>query len=286
MIEIDLETRIWGILCSLPALFMLIASIAQFLTTIDIDRNVIVHMLFVLFAIFAFIVYGVFFDVMGYICRKKEEERVSERMLKGYRKQAENNEYILEVHHEIRHHMNALSSYLKQEDYAGAKQYTQKFTEEAEQLPFVTYTANALVNSILSEFAERASRCKTTVEYNIIIGRKLNLEDIDLCRMLTNILENAVEGCQKVSEGQRIIRLNLHSKGNFLFIKCENSCNENNLKITNGKYKSSKKNSDRHGYGLKIINGIAEKYNGILSVQARDGFFAVTTTLCLDENNE
>lgn len=37
---------------------------------------------------------------------------------------------------------------------------------------------------------------------------------------------------------------------------------------------------------LKIINGIAEKYNGILSVQVHDGFFAVTTTLCLDENNE
>ena len=55
------------------------------------------------------------------------------------------------------------------------------------------------------------------------------------------------------------------------------------MRITNGKYKSSKKNSDRHGYGLKIINGIAEKYNGILSVQVRGGFFAVTTTLCLDE---
>ena len=64
------------------------------------------------------------------------------------------------------------------------------------------------------------------------------------------------------------------------------SCNEDNLRITNGNYKSSKKNSDRHGYGLKIINGIAEKYNGILNVQVRGGFFAVTTTLCLDENNE
>ena len=40
------------------------------------------------------------------------------------------------------------------------------------------------------------------------------------------------------------------------------------------------------GYGLKIINGIAEKYNGILNVQVRGGFFAVTTTLCLDENND
>ena len=243
MINADLESRIWKILCSLPALFILIASIAQFSSIINLSNNIVVHVMFVLFAVFAFMVYAVFFSVMGYIRSK-------------------------------------------QEDYAGARQYIQKFTEEAEQLPFVTYTANALVNSILSEFAERASRYKAIVEYSIIISRRLNMEDIDLCRMLTNILENAVEGCQNVSEGQRIIRLNLHSKGNFLFIKCENSCNEDNLRITNGKYKSSKKNSDRHGYGLKIINGIAEKYNGILSVQVHDGFFAVTTTLCLDENNE
>ena len=286
MINADLESRIWKILCSLPALFILIASIAQFSSIINLSTNMVVHAMFVLFAVLAFIVYAVFFSVMEYIRSKQEEQRISERILESYRNQAENNEHILEMHHEIRHHMNALSAYLKQEDYAGARQYTQKFTEEAEQLPFVTYTANALVNSILLEFAERASRYKAIVEYSIIIGRKLNMEDIDLCRMLTNILENAVEGCQKVSEGQRIIRLNLHSKGNFLFIKCENSCNEDNLRITNGKYKSSKKNSDRHGYGLKIINGIAEKYNGILNVQVRGGFFAVTTTLCLDENNE
>ena len=286
MINADLESRIWKILCSLPALFILIASIAQFSSIINLSNNIVVHVMFVLFAVFAFMVYAVFFSVMGYIRSKQEEQRISERMLESYRNQAENNEHILEIHHEIRHHMNALSSYLNQEDYAGARQYTQKFTEEAEELPFVTYTANALVNSILSEFAERASRYKAIVEYSIVIGRSLNMEDIDLCRMLTNILENAVEGCQKVSEEQRIIRLNLHSKGNFLFIKCENSCNEDNLRITNGKYKSSKKNSDKHGYGLKIINGIAEKYNGILNVQVRGGFFAVTTTLCLDENNE
>ena len=286
MIEIDLETRIWGILCSLPALFMLIASIAQFLTTIDIDRNVIVHMLFVLFAIFAFIVYGVFFGVMGYICRKKEEERVSECMLEGYRKQAENNEYILEAHHEIRHHMNALSAYLKERDYMGAEEYIHKFADDAGQLPFVTYTANTLVNSILSEFSEKAKRCKVKVDYSIIIGSQLNMEDIDLCRMLNNILENAVEGCKKVSGERRFIRLNLHSKEIFLFVKCENGCDEGSLRVANGKYRSTKRDISKHGYGLKIMGEIAEKYNGILSVQVHNGLFSVTTTLCLDEKNE
>lgn len=93
--------------------------------------------------------------------------------------------------------MNALSAYLKERDYMGAEEYIHKFADDAGQLPFVTYTANTLVNSILSEFSEKAKRCKVKVDYSIIIGSQLNMEDIDLCRMLNNILENAVGGMQK-----------------------------------------------------------------------------------------
>ncbi len=73
MIEIDLETRIWGILCSLPALFMLIASIAQFLTTIDIDRNVIVHMLFVLLLYLHLLCMACFLALWGTFAVKKRK---------------------------------------------------------------------------------------------------------------------------------------------------------------------------------------------------------------------
>lgn len=168
----------------------------------------------------------------------------------------------------------------------GAEEYIHKFADDAGQLPFVTYTANTLVNSILSEFSEKAKRCKVKVDYSIIIGSQLNMEDIDLCRMLNNILENAVEGCKKVSGERRFIRLNLHSKENFLFVKCENGCDEGSLRVANGKYRSTKRDISKHGYGLKIMGEIAEKYNGILSVQVHNGLFSVTTTLCLDEKNE
>lgn len=286
MIDANLETRIWRILCLLPALFILIASVSQFSSVLTINEDIIVHMLFVVFAIFAFIVYGVFFGVMGYIYNKKEEQLVSERMLDSYQKQAENNEHILKIHHEIRHHMNALSAYLKREDYEGAWQYISKFSDDAQQVPFVTYTDNALVNSIFSEFYEHAVRCNIKIEYTIIISSKLGMEDIDLCRILANILENAIEGCEKVSEERRFIRLTLLSKGNFLFIKCENACDENGLNTANGKYRTTKGDIGKHGYGLKIIREIAEKYNGILSVETQNGIFAVTTNLCLDENTE
>ena len=192
----------------------------------------------------------------------------------------------MEVHHEIRHHMNALSAYLSQDDYAGAQQYIHKFAAEAEQLPFVTYTANTLVNSILSEFSGRARHCGTEVEYNILLGSKVDMQDIDLCRMLTNLLENAVEGCQKIPKERRFIRLDLRAKGNFLYVNCENACDESGLQPANGRYSSTKIAAGKHGYGLKIIGEITEKYNGILSVQARNGIFTVTTNLCLNEQTE
>ena len=65
----------------------------------------VVHAMFVLFAVFAFIVYAVFFSVMEYIRSKQEEQRISERILESYRNQAENNELFWKMHHEIRHHM-------------------------------------------------------------------------------------------------------------------------------------------------------------------------------------
>ena len=69
-------------------------------------------------------------------------------------------------------------------------------------------------------------------------------------------------------------------------MKCENGCDEGSLRVANGKYRSTKSDIGKHGYGLKIIGEIAEKYNGILSVQVHNGVFSATTTLCLDEKNE
>ena len=109
--------------------------------------------------------------------------------------------------------------YLKQEDYQGARQYIQKFTEEARQLPLSpTQPMLWSIPSFQNLQNVPAKIYKAIVEYSIIIGRGSTWKML-ICADVGNILENAVEECQKVSEGQRIIRLNL-IQGNFLFIKC------------------------------------------------------------------
>lgn len=281
MSDAKMEARIWRVLCVIPVLFMLTASAAYFFEIIPTDNDILISIYSILFTIFALIVYAVIFRVMSYIRRQQEEYRNADRMLESYRNQAENNELIHEIHHEIKHHLNALSVYLEQKDYDGAKQYLKEFAEDTERLPATTYTAHPLINSILTEFAGRAKIEGIEIEYDIIVGSKLNMDDVDLCRMLANILENAVEGCEKVPQAQRFIRFKLHSKGNFLYLNCENSCNESSLKRNNGRYITTKKDKNSHGFGLRIIGKISEKYNGILTTRVKNSVFTATTNLCL-----
>lgn len=281
MSNAKIEARIWRVLCVIPVLFMLIASAAYFSELISTDNDILISIYSILFTIFALIMCAVIFRIMDYIHRQQEEYRNAERMLESYRNQAENNELIHEIHHEIKHHLNALSVYLEQKDYVGAEQYLKKFAKDTERLPATTYTAHPLINSILAEFAGRAKQEGIEIEYNIIVGSKLNMDDVDLCRVLANILENAVEGCEKVPQAQRFIRFKLHSKGNFLYLNCENSCNESSLKSNNGRYITTKKDKNSHGFGLRIIGKISEKYNGILMTQVKNNIFTATTNLCL-----
>lgn len=281
MVDAKLDKRIWHVLCTVPVLFVPIASAAYFPEIMPFENDILIPIYSILFTLFAFIVYAVIFRVMEYIRRQQEEHLTAERMLESYRNQAENNERIHEIHHEIRHHLNALSILLTEKDYSGAEQYLKKISKDAESLPSVTYTAHPLINSILTEFANRAAQNDIKTEFSIIVGNKLNIDDVDLCRVLANILENAVEGCEKVLQEQRFIRFKLHSKGNFLYFNCENSCNESSLKTVNGRYITTKATLGAHGFGLRIIGQISEKYNGILTVQVQNDVFTVTTNLCL-----
>ena len=283
MVDARLEARIWRTLCVVPILFVPIASAAFFPEILPFEDNILIPLYSIIFTIFAFIVYAVIFRVMGYIRRQQDEYLTAERTLEGYRNQAQSHERIRELHHEIKHHLNALSAYMEQKDYHGAQRYLQNIVEDTSQLPAVTYTAHPLINSILTEFASRAEREGTSTEYDVVVDSRLNMDDVDLCSVLTNILENAAEGCARVPETKRFIRFKLYSKGNFLYFNCENSCDESSLKRNNVRFSTTKDGSGAHGYGLRIIGGIAEKHNGILTTQAHNSVFTLTTNLCLDD---
>ena len=104
--------------------------------------------------------------------------------------------------------------------------------------------------------------------------RYMNVSDI--CSLFGNIMENAVEACERVTDTERrVISLNVRSVAGQVSVCAENYF-EGEVKFADGLPVTGKEDTFRHGYGVKSIRMIAEKYGGSMQCSARDGLFRVS----------
>ena len=111
-------------------------------------------------------------------------------------------------------------------------------------------------------------------------GKCLGFMDaVDLYTMVGNTLDNAVESAAQLADAeQRTISLMVFSRAGLVFFQVENYY-QGELRFDGPLPRTSKPDLDRHGFGLKSIQGIAEKYGGLLTVQAEDHIFLLRVTL-------
>ena len=104
------------------------------------------------------------------------------------------------------------------------------------------------------------------------------MSDIDLCVILGNLIDNAVESCEKVAEGSRFLRLYIGVFKKQLYLSVTNATAETVRKI-DAAYISTKRGN--HGHGLKRIDRVVEKYGGYVNRQNEPGVFATEILLPL-----
>lgn len=207
------------------------------------------------------------------------EER-SRLTLEGYNRMLKAEEATNSVRHEMRHHMIALMGILKEDGNKRACDYIAAVTEGLDALPAFRYSQNLLVNVIAGEYLDRAAAQGIEIEYSLSVPVDLEMADEDLSVFLTNMLENALEACEKMDGGQkRYIHVKMYVHNHFLFIGCINSSSFQS-KEHDGSIKR-KKDPRSHGYGMAAMSRIAEKYGSILKVEQSPLEFSVKTNLCL-----
>ena len=144
-------------------------------------------------------------------------------------------------------------------------------------------TGNDVIDTLL---AERKLYCSA---HNITLTVLADAEKLDyigatdICALFGNMLENAVEATGKVSDpARRVININIRPVSGQMFICVENSFDDK-PKIIDGMPSTSKEDKTHHGYGLKSIKIITEKYDGVFSYNIEDGIFRVSVLLPLPE---
>jgi signal transduction histidine kinase len=181
------------------------------------------------------------------------------------------------IKHEIRNHLAALRTYMKDGRYADAENYLEKFAAEAGAVTDAVYHDHFLINAVLGSLLNSAKEFGIQVDLNLKAAPEY-IADHDFYSLLTNILENAVEACTVIPEGsERFIRLSITHRAPYLIIRCENS-RAGQIISTDGQIQSSKAESG-HGFGLWTLRRIVDTYDGIMDISYGDFTFTITAAL-------
>lgn len=216
------------------------------------------------YLIFAFVMCGIY---IFYFVRIKNEE--VNRLLNMRNDLLESNYHSLRkaydenrmMYHDFKNHMLVVSELIQEEKNREALEYINTYIHWTlsinQRVESGCKIIDIIVNCKIAEALEKLIDFKCEVEY---IG-EICIEDIDMCALLANLLDNAIEACAKLQQEKRWIYLRIKRKNEMLLIKIENSMKESCVE-KNKFFETSKDKKELHGLGMKSINNVIKKYDG------------------------
>ena len=216
------------------------------------------------------------------IVRLRSEQ--AELLERDYRALSETYSANAKLYHDLHNHIEALYQSLKHGDVEGALEYCEDLRAPVKNIAENVWTGEKavdyLVNSKLASAGEKGIRMEIDVEY----PRNTGIRSADLAAVLGNLLDNALESVEKMGAGdgntekcgkekpesQGFITLKIRQANEMLVIRLENSCGASPV-LENGEIRSSKADKNMHGWGLKSIRGVAQRYDGAVSTEYESG---------------
>ncbi len=180
--------------------------------------------------------------------------------------------------HDYHNHIQALLALT--EKPGQLKKYLLELNNDLTNVDTVIKTGNIMVDAILNSKLSLIRSYDINVNVKAVVPAELPVSETDLCTIIGNLLDNAMEACIKQEEtAERFIRIYIGILKKQLYISVQNSASKE-PKRTNGIFFSTK-NGSGHGFGLMRIDSISAKYNGYVNRQSEEGIFATEILLPL-----
>lgn len=185
------------------------------------------------------------------------------------------------LRHDLKNHLLCISEYIRLQQTNAAMEYIEKLTGQVKkELPYHMMTNSVAVNAILDLKKLVCDENQIDIKY-FVLEELPKIDETDLCVILANLLDNAIEAASK--EEKRQIRLSMEIIGNYFRIVVQNQIAESVLK-NNKKLGTTKKNRKIHGFGLQSVEDAVERNDGMSNFSEENGWFVADVMLKIHES--
>ncbi len=237
--------------------------------------------IFVVMIFLAVLVAAIF--LTAYFVRRQEEERLGEYQDKILKTQREEVQSIYKTmrgwRHDYHNHMQKIKAHLALNQIEEVRDYLDQLEEDLDAIDIAVKTGNVSVDAILSSKLSVAKKQEIEIYCKAKVPKELVVSDVDLCVIVGNLIDNGIESCEKMKEGQRrFLRIYIGIFKEQLYISIANATCE--VRRRREKEFISNKRGN-HGHSLKRIEQIVAKYDGFINRKNEPGAFVTEIMLPL-----
>lgn len=189
---------------------------------------------------------------------------------KNYQLSQESIDIVNQKYHDLKHQISLLKSEVGSPK---ATEYLEQMEREIKIYEAQNKTGNKVMDAVLTSKSLYCQNKGISLSSVVDGGALSFMEDMDISALFGNILDNAIEGVEKLEDREkRLIHLSVARQKGFLRIRVENYCEEQ-LEFENGLPVTTKRDRLFHGFGLKSIQSTAKKYSGSVITELDNHWF-------------
>lgn len=181
--------------------------------------------------------------------------------------------------HDYHNHMQVMKAQLTLGKTEEMRRYLDALEQELDRVDTFVRSGNLMVDAILNSKLTLAKRQKIAVNCKTKVPEQISVQEVDLCVILGNLLDNAIEACELVGEEKRFLRVYMAVNKSQLYFSVQNAAKEEpDFEASN--YITRKRGN--HGLGMKRVKAAVDKYDGYLHLANEPGIFAAEVTMPLE----
>lgn len=183
------------------------------------------------------------------------------------------------IYHDFNNHITILYQFLLNNEVDRALKYLDDLGTPIKTLIEKTWTSNEVIDVIINSKLEKMNECSIHSDFNVEFPNNSDIQSQDICAILSNLLDNAIEACEKNQiVSNKWINLTIRVVNAMIVIKVENGMEVKPI-IKNNNLLTSKADDKLHGWGIKSVKSAVEKYGGVIKYTVSEDRFKVVVTL-------